>query len=114
MERNTLTFLLNANNLRIVGFYPYISLVQDIILEQHYKDSTTFFYRFFEAIYNKVNEKGCRWDNKIAIELESINRHSLVSSHLFVGFNDSKFSLGLSVFQPDFKTQEHNQIFTYG
>lgn len=125
MERSVLLVLrslkrfLDIENYDVVGFYPYTSIVVNRIIESDYdikRETDVMLKSFFDGAMMKAELLGCRLDNKIAIELRPIisknnTLDDMVSSTIFVGYKDGRYSVGLSVFQPDSWTSKHNKKF---
>ena len=107
---DTLEFLFKSDRFRIVGFYPYTSIVQDRIIEED-SGTDTFFIKFANEIKNKAIELGCQWDNKVVVEIQPTDKNSTKISNLFIGYKDCIICAGLSVYQPDNYTKQYNKIF---
>lgn len=95
-----------------IKFYLYTTFVQNVILsfeEMEVNKNEPFAY-FCYAIKDKVKkilrDKGYHWDNKVAIELAILIPNDVsdrVGGTVFLGYYDNKWSLGLSVWSPDYK-----------
>jgi hypothetical protein len=105
---------LQAKDFNIVAFYPYTSIVSTTILEQNHNyktDEHDFIQAFADKIWKKAEALGCRWDNKIVVELslDKSNHDTFrIDSNIFVGWYDGKISIGLGIWQPDSWTKESN------
>ena len=109
-------FWMKPENFKVVGFYPYTSSVTNRIWEQSHNYKVQFhdeISAFGQAVEAMAVEIGCRWDNKVVVELEFKGSDRFFNKHsnLFVGWYDGKWSIGMGVFQPDSYTQKYNQVF---
>lgn len=110
--------LLNAERYKVVGFYPYTSVVTNRLFETDYDEvnedeEDVIVKKFFDDAMTKAEALGCHFDNKIAIELQPINNFPEIvkNSSIFVGYKDNRYSVGLSVYQPDSFTSKYNKYF---
>ena len=113
---NEMQIWLKPDRFKVVGFYPYTSIVQRRILSQSHNFTVKdhdFIQEFGNAIRIKAEELGCRWDNKVVVEIKSNETHDYFEqdSSLFVGYKDGVISIGLSVWQPDKWTAKENLKF---
>ena len=106
---------LKAYRFKVVGFYPYTSIVQRKICEQSYNHKTEdhdFIEDFGRNIQSKAMELGVSWDNKVVVEIApEVTTPEYIESNLFVGYKDGIICIGLSVYQPDSYTKQYNQKF---
>lgn len=110
--------LINSNELEIIAFYPYTSIVINRLMEENHNYETKeaeFLQRFGSAMITKLNNEHptIKWDNKVVIEFRVKNDiiGSKKQSSLFLGWKDNKWSLGLGMWQPDDFTAKYNKIF---
>lgn len=99
-----------ARDLKIVAFYPYTTFVQNRILEGEKLDALDPFMILCNAIKDKVIALGVHWDNKVVIELIlSYPNESpeYQGGRIFLGYCDNKWSLGLSIWSPDYKSSTY-------
>ena len=106
---------LRADRFKVVGFYPYTSIVQRRICEQSHNCINAdheFLEEFGANIKAKAEKLGARWDNKVVVEIapDKTNEY-YTESNLFVGYKDGVICIGLSVWQPDEYTKKYNQTF---
>ena len=107
---------LKADCFKVVGFYPYTSIVQKRICEQSHNYKTEdhdFIEDFGTAIQKQAIDLGVLWDNKVVVEIAAKESNGFFTeeSNLFVGYKDGRISIGLSVWQPDHWTKQYNQKF---
>lgn len=90
-----------------VKFYPYTSIVTHVLYESRQKVTTSeHFYvqHFAKVIKEKVKEMGMEWDNKVVVEIASINMANdpaYKTSTLFIGYKDGRITIGLGVWKTD-------------
>lgn len=111
-----------AENAIIVAYYPYTTFVQNRLFDveertisiREYSEEEEIIINFCNAIMNKAIQAGCKWDNKVAVEISFNNGVGEYSrfGNLFVGHADLTWAIGLSIWQPDSYTQQYNQFFT--
>lgn len=101
-----------ARDCEIIAFYPYTTFVQNAIINCDLGENPEF-ESFCESIIEKAIKLGARDDNKIAIEIRipfdsTKNDHNRVSGSVFIGSCDHRYTLGLSIWQPDNYTKKYN------
>lgn len=110
-----LKFLLERD-FKVVGFYPYTSIVSNRIIGQSHNHEVKMHHElntFGSKVKTSAIDLGCVWDNKVVVEIELLSNliGNETKSNLFVGFKDNLISIGLSVFQPDDFTKKYNLKF---
>ena len=110
-------YWLKPENFEVVAYYPYTSIINLRFLSQSHNYKTVE-HEMLNEFGNKIKEmainKGCRWDNKVVVELKYKNTmlvENSFTSNIFVGFKDGLIHVGLGYYQPDSYTKEHNVIF---
>jgi len=106
---------LKPENFKVVGFYPYTSIVTNRILSQGHNHKTPehdFVEEFGSAIKMKAEDLKCPWDNKVVCEIALIDHmKNSNNSNLFIGYKDGIISIGLGIWQPDSWTAKENKKF---
>ena len=105
---------MKSENMEVIGFYPYTSLVRNVIMEQNHNyitDNHDFIEVLSQEIKDKTLLKGVNWDNKVVVEVEIMDVFMNKSIRLFFGYKDGVRKIGLSVYQPDHYTKEYNLTF---
>jgi hypothetical protein len=113
---------LSPESFRVVAFYPYTSGVCNRILEQNHNYETpehAFLNTFGNEIQRMAESLGCRWYNKVVVELQYTPKDlrtdiGFKSVNLFVSWYDGRWSIGLAMWQdPWLEKQNQNKYFTY-
>jgi len=105
---------LKPENFKPIMYYPYTSVVINRILEQSHNYITeehNFLEELWAQLWDKAEKAGAKMDNKIVIELESIEGLGLMAnkkSNIFLGKYDGRVSVGLGMYQPDSYTKQYN------
>jgi hypothetical protein len=90
-----------------VNFYPYTSIVTNIIWEQSHNritDDHKTIEEFAGKIKSMAEAMGARWDNKVVVEIaytDLMNNPRYIQSNLFIGYKDGRIVIGLGVWMAD-------------
>ena len=109
---------LQIESLKIVGFFPYTTVVTHRILSQNHNyktDCHDFLNDLWLELLVKAEELNVALDNKIAFKCEIINSWSGLgfceNSPIYIGKYDGVIHIGFGIYQPNNYTKQYNEIF---
>lgn len=112
------SYWLKVENLKIVKFFPYTTVVTNRILSQNHNyktDCHDFLDYLWLGLEVKAKELGIALDNKIAFKCDIIYNPlgDLFEEHssIYIGKYDGIVNIGFGVYQPDRYTKQYNKTF---